>query len=70
MRVEITKEECKWLIGLVIKEKVAVALAHEEEPNRLFALRRDNMTDLQTKLHTAFQRQVEREQRNRDGGAR
>ena len=66
MRVEITKEECRWLVGLVEKAKLEAAEAHNKTPHRIYALRRDNMADLEGKLNTAIQRK----NRNRDGGAR
>jgi len=49
MRVELTTEECRWLADLAGKAKIEAAQAHEEMPHRLFALRRDNMADLENK---------------------
>jgi len=70
MRIGITKEECRWLMGLVEKAKLEAAEAHEQTPHGLLELRRDNMADLERKLNTRLERQIQRENRNRDGGAR
>ena len=70
MRIEITKEECRWLLGLVEKARLEVEEAHEQTPHGLLELRRDNMADLECKLNTALERRIQREKRNRDSGAR
>ena len=64
MRIEITTEECRWLATLCKKEKHEAAQTFEEMPSRLFALRRDNMADLETKLNAAIQRQNQKSKRN------
>jgi len=69
MRIELTKQECRWLADLVEKEKRKAAEAHAQTPHGLLELRRDNMADLERKLNTAIQRQLQRE-RSRDEGAR
>ena len=69
MRIGITKEECRWLMGLVEKAKLEAAEAHEQTPHGLLELRRDNMADLERKLNAAIQGQIQREQR-KCGGAR
>ena len=70
MRVELTTEECRWLLNLVSKAEVEAVQANEEAPHRLFALRRDNMADLRIKLNTALSRKLQRKQRDYDRGAR
>jgi hypothetical protein len=67
MRIGITKEECRWLVGLVEKAKLEAAEAHEQTPHGLLELRRDNMADLERKLNAAIQGQIQKEQRNRGG---
>jgi hypothetical protein len=66
MRIEITKQECRWLADLVNKEKMAAELANQESPNRLFELRRDNMAELERKLNTAYDKQISKERKQRD----
>ena len=61
MRLELTKQECKWLADLVRKENTEVAHANEETPHPLFELRRDNMANLETKINEAIGRQIQRE---------
>ena len=70
MRIEISKEECRWLVGLAEKAKLEAAEAHEQTPHGLLELRRGNMEDLERKLNTAIQRQIQREQRTRNDDAR
>ena len=70
MRVELTKQECRWLADLVLKEKVKVNRDHEEYPHPALELRRDNMATLKCKLESAIERQTKRERRNRDYGTR
>ena len=53
MKIQLTKQECLWLADLVNKAKVQADMAHQQTPNRLFLLRRDNMADLETKLNAA-----------------
>ena len=69
MRIELTKQECRWLADLVEKEKIAVSESLEESPHPIFELRRDNMATLEGKLESAIERQIQRERR-RDHGAR
>ena len=57
MRIELTKQECKWLADLANKAKIAAVQANEETPHPLFELCRDNMADLENKLNTAIQKQ-------------
>jgi len=70
MRIEITKEECHWLVGLVEKARLEAAEAHEQTPHGLLELRRDNMASLENKLNAAISRKIQRDQRNRGGGVR
>ena len=63
MRLELTKQECKWLADLVRKEKTEVAHANEETPHPLYELRRDNMASLEAKIDKAISRQMQREGR-------
>ena len=61
MRIQLTKQECRWLADLVNKAKLEVIYANEITPNNIFLLRRDNMADLETKLNEAIQREIKRE---------
>ena len=61
MRVELTKQECKWLADLACKAKTEAQQCNEEAPNRLFLIRRDNMADLENKLNAAIQKQIQKE---------
>ena len=65
MKIELTKQECKWLSGLANKAKIEADRYNEQSPHRINALRRDNMAELETKLNTALQRQAEKERRAR-----
>jgi len=70
MRVELTKQECRWLADLCKKAKHEAAQSLEEIPSRLFELRRDNMADLETKLNAAIQRNIQKNGRNSNRGSR
>jgi len=70
MRIEITKEECRWLLDLVEKAKLEAIEAHGQTPHGLLELRRDNMASLENKLNAAISRKIQRDQCNRGGGAR
>ena len=61
MRVELTKQEYKWLADLANKAKTEADLANKETPHPLFELQRDNMADLEAKINAAIQRQINRE---------
>ena len=61
MRVELTKQEYKWLADLANKAKIEATRANEETPHPLLELRRDNMADLEAKINAAIQRQINRE---------
>ena len=61
MRVELTKQECVWLADLAKKAKEQADMAHQDTPSRIFLLRRDNMADLELKLNTAVQREIQKE---------
>ena len=63
MRVELTKQEYKWLADLVNKAKVDAAQANEQTPHPLYELRRDNMASLEAKINEAIERQIQREGR-------
>ena len=64
MRLQLTNQECRWLIDLANKAKVEAEFANRETPHPLFELRRDNMADLEAKLNAALQREITRERRN------
>ena len=64
MRVELNKQECRWLADLAKKAKEQADTAYKESPNRLFLLRRDNMADLETKLNTAIQKEIKKQGRD------
>jgi hypothetical protein len=64
MRIELTKQECRWLAELAGKAKAKADSAHKETPHPIFELRRDNMADLESRLNTAIEKQVQREGRD------
>ena len=64
MRVELTKQEYKWLADLVNRAKTEAAQANEETPHPLYELRCDNMAALEGKISAAIHRQIERDGRN------
>jgi hypothetical protein len=64
MRVELTKQEYKWLADLANKAKIEADLANKETPHPLLELRRDNMADLEGKINAGIQRQLNRERIN------
>lgn len=66
MRLQLTKQECRWLADLANKAKIEAIHANEEMPNRILELRRDNMADLENKLNTAILKEIQKEK----GGAR
>ncbi len=65
MRIELTKQACRWLADLANKAKIEADFANKETPHALFELRRANMSDLEDKINKAIQRQTQREARNR-----
>jgi len=64
MKIDLTKQEYKWLADLVNKAKIEAAHANEETPHPLLELRRDNMADLEAKINTGIQKQIQREGRS------
>ena len=64
MRIELTKQEFRWLADLANKAKIEAAQANEQQPHPLFELRRDNMASLESNINDAIQRQISREGRN------
>jgi hypothetical protein len=64
MRVQLTKQQYKWLADLANKAKIEAVHANEQTPHPLLELRRDNMADLEDKINAAIQRQIQREDRN------
>jgi hypothetical protein len=64
MKIELTKQECKWLVDLVKKAKAEADNANNETPHPLYELRRDNMADLETKINAAIQKQIAKEGRS------
>jgi hypothetical protein len=63
MKVELTKQEYRWLADLANKAKAEAAQAHEEKPHPLLELRRDNMASLEVKINAGINRQLQRESR-------
>ena len=64
MRLELTKQECKWLANLANKAKTEATQENEATPHPLLELRRDNMADLEGKLNAAIQKQIQKERKN------
>jgi len=64
MRIQLTKQECRWLADLTCKARVEAALAHKETPHPILELRRDNMADLENTLNAAILRETQRERRD------
>jgi len=63
MRVDLTRQEYKWLADLTNKAKTEAADANEKTPHPLFELRRDNMASLEAKINAGIDRQIQREGR-------
>lgn len=63
MRIQLNKQECRWLADLANRAKTEAIQANAETPNRIFALRRDNMEDLENKLNAAIQKEIQKERR-------
>ena len=61
MRIELTKQECRWLADLANRAKIEATYDNEKTPHYLFELRRDNMANLEAKINAAIQRQTNRE---------
>ena len=71
MRLELTKQECKWLADLANKAKAEADQNNNKTPHPLFELQRDNMASLESKINDAVQRQIQRERVQRENrGAR
>ena len=64
MRIELTKQECKWLADLANKARWEANRSFVESLNSIFELRRDNMADLENKLNAAIHRQAEKERKD------
>jgi hypothetical protein len=64
MRIELTVTECKWLAALVKRDKLDNIQYNKEMPSRAFELRRDNMADLENKLNTAIEKQIQKDRRD------
>ena len=64
MKVELTKQQYRWLVDLANKAKIEADLANKDTPHPLLELRRDNMADLVTKINDGIQRQIQREGRS------
>jgi len=61
MRIDITKQEARWLADLVKRDKLENTKLNETTPHPLYELRRDNMESLEYKLESAIQRQMNKE---------
>ena len=61
MRIELNKQEVRWLADLANKAKIEADHCYEESHNAIFELRRDNMADLENKLNTAIQKEIQKE---------
>ena len=61
MRLQLTKQECRWLADLANKAKIEADLANKEIPHPILELRRDNMAVLESRLNAAIQREIEKE---------
>jgi hypothetical protein len=63
MRLELTKTECRWLADLANKARIEADQLHAGTPHPLLELRRDNMADLENKLNTAIQKDIQKNRR-------
>jgi len=63
MKIELTKQEYKWLADLANKAKNEASLANDENPHPLYELRRDNMASLEAKINASIERQIQRERK-------
>ena len=61
MRIQLNKQECIWLADLAKKEKERAAAANQLMPSRIHMLRHDNMADLEAKLNTTLQKEIQKE---------
>jgi hypothetical protein len=64
MKIDLNLQECRWLIDLASKEKNAARMGFIETGHPLLELRRDNMSDLHSKLEAVVQKEL-RKERNR-----
>ena len=61
MNIPLTKKECLWLADLVKQEKWQADVAFQNNPNRLYKLRSENMAVLANKLGAAIEREMLKE---------
>lgn len=66
MRIELTKQECKWLVDITNKAKIEAGFEFEETQHPLWELHHDNLAALENKLNAAIQKQIQKERRDRD----
>ena len=64
MRVDLKDGEMNWLIDLVNKAKIEAIQANNDSPHPLYELRRDNMADLEKKLKSVVQKQIQKDRRD------
>ena len=65
MRLDISKQEARWLSDLVRKDKEENDRNNKTSPHPLYELRRDNMESLEYKIESALFRQIKREEQAR-----
>ena len=65
MRLDISKQECRWIVDLIKRDKEENIKLNNDTPHPLYELRRDNMESLEYKLESAILRQINREEQAR-----
>ena len=65
MRLDLEKQEIRWLSDLVRRDKEENDRLNKATPHPLYELRRDNMESLEYKLESAILRQMKREEQTR-----
>ena len=63
MKIDLSKQECRWLADLANKAKIEAELCNEQQPHPILQLRRDNMACLENKLNTAIQKEIQKGRR-------
>jgi hypothetical protein len=65
MRLDLSKQECRWIADLVRMDKEESGRLHKATPHPLLELRRDSMESLEYKIESAIHRQIKREEQAR-----
>ena len=63
MKIDLTKQEYKWLADLANKAKIEADQNNTATPHPLWELRHDNMASLEAKINAGIKLQIKREDR-------